>query len=82
MDKASKTVRVPCSLEPYIATHAFATWLSAPLPQQDDKKWRSTLKSGTLTRNPETKKYSITWDSSVGNPRISLALGVITLAHF
>lgn len=31
----------------------------------DDKKWRSTLKSGTLTRNPETKKYSITWDSSI-----------------
>jgi len=31
----------------------------------DDKKWRSTLKSGTLIRNPETKKYSITWDSSI-----------------
>jgi len=31
----------------------------------DDKKWRSTLKSGTLTRNPETKKYTIAWDSEM-----------------
>lgn len=29
----------------------------------DDKKWKSKLKSGTLTRNPESKKYSLTWDS-------------------
>jgi soluble calcium-activated nucleotidase 1 len=31
----------------------------------EDKKWKSILKSGTLTRNPDTRKYSISWDDTV-----------------
>jgi len=33
--------------------------------KMDDKKWRSMLKGGTLLRNTQTNKYSISWESSL-----------------
>jgi soluble calcium-activated nucleotidase 1 len=31
----------------------------------EDKKWKSVLKSGTLTRHPDTKKYTVAWESDL-----------------